>query len=63
METKSWWQSRMFWVNATTLLAGVVGYIAGHDVIKDNVSAVSLLVAVQGAVNVALRFLTIKPIG
>lgn len=60
---KKWYQSKTFWVNAVTLLAGVIGYVAGHDVIKDNANAVALLVAVQGAVNVVLRFLTIKPIG
>jgi len=60
---KKIWQSRTIWVNAVTLLAGVIGFIAGHELIADNASLVSLLVAVQGGVNVLLRFLTWKAIG
>ncbi|MHA1287048.1 MAG: hypothetical protein ACTSPB_06535 [Candidatus Thorarchaeota archaeon] len=56
--TKSWWKSKTFWVNAATLVAGVIGYIAGHELIADNASVVALLVALQGAVNVFLRFIT-----
>lgn len=60
---KKWYASKTFWINAATLVAGTVGYIAGHELIADNASLVALLVAVQGAVNVFLRFITWKPIG
>lgn len=60
---KKWYQSKTLWVNVLTLVAGTVGYIAGHDLIADHSSVVALLVAIQGGVNVALRFVTVKPIG
>jgi len=59
---KKFWASKTFWINAATLVAGVIGYIAGHELIADNASMVALLVAMQGAVNVFLRFVTWQPI-
>ena len=59
---KSLWKSKTFWVNLVTVVAGVIGYLAGHDVIADNTSLVALLVAVQGGVNVVLRLLTWQPV-
>jgi 3-oxoacyl-ACP reductase-like protein len=59
---KSLWKSKTFWVNLVTVAAGVIGYLAGHDVIADNASLVALLVAVQGGVNVVLRLLTWQPV-
>jgi 3-oxoacyl-ACP reductase-like protein len=56
------WKSKTIWVNALTLCAGVVGYLVGDDLIKDNESLLALLIAVQGGVNVILRFVTTKPI-
>jgi hypothetical protein len=55
---KKWFASKTIWVNLATLAVGVLGYLAGHELIVDNASLVSALVAVQGAVNVVLRFLT-----
>ncbi len=60
--TKSWYLSKTVWVNVATLVAGVLGYVAGHDLIVANASLVAMLVAVQGGVNVVLRFLTWIPI-
>lgn len=60
---KKWYESKTVWVNVLTLVAGMVGYLAGHDLIADHASAVAVLVAIQGGVNVALRFVTAKPIG
>ena len=60
---KKWYQSKTLWVNILTLLAGGLGYFAGHDLIQDHASVMALLVAIQGGVNVALRFVTVKPIG
>ena len=62
MEKKSMWTSKMVWVNVLTLCAGVVGFIAGHDVIVEYPAIMAVMVAVQGAVNVALRFVTWQPI-
>jgi uncharacterized membrane-anchored protein len=50
------------WINIATLAVGVIGYLVGQDMISDNASLVAVLVAVQGAVNIALRFITTKKI-
>jgi len=60
---KKWYLSKMVWVNALTLVVGVVGYLAGSDIIAQYPAILAALVAVQGAVNVALRFVTWQPLG
>lgn len=62
METKTVFQSRTMWVNLATLAVGVLGYLVGQDMISDNASLMAILVAIQGAVNIGLRFITTKPI-
>lgn len=62
METKPVLASRTMWINAATLVVGVLGYLVGQDMIADNASLMAILVAVQGAVNIALRFITTKKI-
>jgi hypothetical protein len=59
---KSLFASKTFWANAITLVAGVVGYVAGQAWIQDNASVLAVLVAVQGAMNIVLRFVTTQPI-
>jgi hypothetical protein len=59
---KSWWKSKTVWVNVVAVLAGVMGYIAGHEVIQDNTQIIAMLVAMQGGVNVILRFISGTPI-
>jgi len=60
--TKKIYASKTFWVNAVTILAGIVGYVAGSEIIADNTALVAGLIAVQGVVNVVLRFLTWAPV-
>ncbi len=55
---KSFWASKTFWVNMLTLCVGIVGYVAGSEVIADYPAILAVMIAVQGAVNVALRFVT-----
>lgn len=62
METKTPLQSKTVWINAATLAVGVIGYLLGQDMISDNASLVAIMVAVQGAINIALRFITSTPI-
>jgi hypothetical protein len=59
---KSLFASKTFWANALVLVAGVVGYVAGQEFIQDNASVMAVLVAVQGALNIVLRFVTTTPI-
>jgi hypothetical protein len=62
-EAKPWWKSKMIWVNGITLIAGVVGYLAGHELIADNATLLAGLVAIQGLLNTILRFTTWQKIG
>jgi hypothetical protein len=62
MENKSLFASKTFWLNSLVLVAGIVGYVAGHEVIQDNASLVGILVAVQGGLGIVLRLFTSKPI-
>ncbi len=60
--TKTVLQSRTIWINAITLVVGTIGYLLGQDLIADNASVVALLIAAQGALNVAVRFVTNRAI-
>ncbi len=60
---KSFWKSKTIWINGFTLLAGVIGYVAGQELISNNAELVAMLIALQGGVNVILRFFTWKLIG
>jgi hypothetical protein len=54
--------SKTMWINTATLVVGVLGYLMGQELIQDNATLVSILVAVQGAINIGLRFVTTKAI-
>jgi hypothetical protein len=54
--------SKTVWVNVLTVLAGVAGYVAGAEAMQDYTAVIPIFVAVQGAINIVLRFLTSKPI-
>jgi len=59
---KRWYTSKLIWVNALTFAVGILGYTIGHDLIASNTEWVAALVALQGGVNVILRFVTGKSI-
>ena len=59
---KKWWKSKTVWLNVIGVLAGVVGYVAGQELIQDNTQLIAALVAMQGGLNVVLRFITGTPI-
>jgi hypothetical protein len=59
---KSPLKSRTLWVNALTLAAGIAAYLAGAEAMQDYQAFIPILVAIQGGVNIVLRFLTTEPI-
>ncbi len=60
MKTKR--SSKTLWVNGLMLVAGCLGYLVGQEFIQDQGSLLALLIAIQGGVNVVLRFWTTKAI-
>ena len=55
--------SKTIWWNILTVFAGALAYFAGSEVVVENwAAAIPILAAAQGAVNIALRFMTTKPI-
>ena len=59
---KNWWRSKTVILNALTLIAGVIAFTAGSQWVTDSSSILAAVVALQGAVNIALRFVTIEGI-
>lgn len=59
---KKWFQSKTVWVNGLMLLAGSIAYLVGQDLIQNQEGLLAMLIAVQGGVNVILRFVTVEPI-
>lgn len=55
---KAFYQSKTFWTNALMLVAGTLGYWAGHDLLQDQEQLLATIVALQSAVNIVLRFMT-----
>ena len=59
---KSPLKSKTIWVNLLVLAAGVATYIAGAEPMADYPTVVPVFVAIAGAVNLVLRFMTTEPI-
>ena len=62
-KTKSWWQSKTIWVNAITAATATLTVLAGQQIVADHPAASAAIVAVLGALNIALRIITVLPIG
>ena len=58
MESKAWWASKTLWVNALSVLAGVLTAF-GMDFLTADLQA-EIVAIVMGGVNIALRFVTNK---
>jgi len=61
-EAKSLWTSKTFWVNLLVLVAGVTGYVGGHELIQEYPSVVAITGAVVGGINIVLRLITTQPV-
>ena len=59
---KPWYMSKTMWLNLLTAVVGVVGYMAGSDLIAQNPALVAAFVSAQGVLNVILRLVTGKSI-
>jgi hypothetical protein len=62
-KSKSWWQSKTIWVNAITAAAATLTVLAGQQIVADHPAIASVIVAVIGGLNIALRIITVLPIG
>lgn len=55
-------KSKTIIINALTVVVGVMGYLAGNEVIAANPELVAGLVTAMGVVNVVLRLVTSVPV-
>lgn len=60
---KPWYKSRTVIVNALTAAVAVGTALAGQQIVKDYPSFAASLTASVAALNMALRFVTVLPIG
>ena len=61
METKPFYQSKVFWFNALYLLAAVAAYFGFKEFTPDQNTA-ELAAEVVSVINIILRFYTAQPI-
>ena len=62
VDAKQWYLSKTLWLNLLTTAVGVVGYLAGSDLIAQNPALMAAFVSAQGVMNVILRLVTGKAI-
>ena len=62
-KTKSWWASKTIWVNAITAATATLTVLAGQQIVSEHPGVAAAIVAALGALNVALRIITVLPIG
>jgi hypothetical protein len=60
---KKWWKSKTVIVNILTAIVAVLTTLVDQQIIAENPQAVALTIAAISGVNIALRFVTIFPIG
>ena len=62
-KSKSWWQSKTIWINAITALTATLTVLGGQQIVTDHPAIAAGLVAALGGLNIALRIITVLPIG
>jgi hypothetical protein len=62
-KNKSWWQSKTIWINAITAATATLTALGGQQIVAENPKAAAAIVAVLGGLNIALRIITVLPIG
>lgn len=63
MQSKQWWQSKTIILNAVTAGIAIVTAAAGTDLVQSHPQAAAVTAAVLAGLNIALRFITVLPIG
>lgn len=56
MNSKAFWQSKIFWLSVVVIAGGIVEFIAGLP------SGASIMTILAGVINIIFRFLTNQPI-
>lgn len=56
------YQSKIFWINCITAVAGVVASLAGSDLIQSNPEWAGYAATLLGVVNIVLRLITVEPV-
>ena len=59
--TKPWYDSKTYWINGLTLIAGVVGYFTTSSLFTSQ--QVTVMVSVLAVINLVLRSITNTGIG
>lgn len=62
-ETKPWYTSKTLWFNVIMTILDVLAVLQGSALLENQPEVLAGLSALHGAGNVALRFVTTKPIG
>jgi hypothetical protein len=62
-KSKSWWQSKTIWINAITAATATLTVLGGQQIVADHPAIAAGIVAVIGGLNIALRIITVLPIG
>jgi len=62
-KTKSWWQSKTILVNAITAATATMTVLGGQQIVVDHPAIAAGIVAAIGGLNIALRIITVLPIG
>jgi len=60
---KKWWQSKTVIVNALSAAAAVLTTLQGQAIVAEYPKATAIVVAALSGLNIALRFVTVLPIG
>ena len=60
---KPWWESRVIWLNAVTLVVSVLTALLGTQLVQDHPTVMSWMAASVAVANVVLRCLTTTEIG
>jgi len=60
--SKPWYQSRTLWLAVLTFVAGLVGFLQADEFVAEYPQVVAGLGIALAVVQVALRFLTSRPI-